>query len=226
MPFQPVKRLKVAPQVAHAIRDAILQGQFRPGESLPSERHLAEEFGVNRSSVREAIHRLEAWGLVESRQGGGTRVREYLRSAGISVLPFLLAPGGILDPALLADLLELRGMILEWTAARAARQPGDLSEAREALDRLESASDPAARQRADFDFYEALTRLTGNQVLELLSASVGRVYLENRELFEALYQRPVDTGPHGRTLAAIEAGDAEAAAAAMAEYARRAPGHG
>ncbi len=224
MPFQPVQRLKIAPQVAQAIRDAILQGQFQPGESLPSERHLAEEFGVNRSSVREAIHRLEAWGLVEVRQGGGTRVREYLRSAGLSLLPWLLAPGGVLDPTLLADLLELRGMILEWTAARAAQQSGDLSEARQALDELEATSAPAARQRADFAFYEAMTHLTGNQVLELLSASVGKVYLENRELFEALYQQPVDTGPHRRTLDAIEAGDADAAAAAMAEYARLARG--
>ena len=91
MSFAPVKRLKLAEQLASSIRSAIIQGTYGPGDTLPSERDLAGQFEVNRSSVREAILRLEAWGLVEVKQGGGTRVRDFLTSAGLQVLPFLTA---------------------------------------------------------------------------------------------------------------------------------------
>lgn len=223
MSFSPIQRLKIADQVAHALRDAILGGRYGPGDPLPSERSLADQFGVNRSTIREGIHRLEAWGLVEVRQGGSTRVRDFLASAGLQLLPWLIAPGGRLDPGLLADLLELRVALLAWTAARAAERRSDasLAELSACLDRLDGAPSPQARGDADWDFFETQVAMTGNRVLALLSNAMRRVYDENAAIFGVVYAaEPFDTTPHHAALAAIARQDATAAADAMTAYGR------
>lgn len=221
--FAPVKRLKVAEQVAGTLRDAILGGDFTPGDKLPSERDLATEFQVNRSSVREAIHKLEAWGLVEVRQGGGTRVRDFLTSAGMQLLPYLLAPGGSLDPKMLTDVLELRVALLGWTGARAAdrRTAGQLEDLRASLQRLEAAEGPRARGEADWDFWECQVAMSGNGVLALLANVLRQVYVQNRALFEVLYANPdFDTSAHRRAVDGIAAQDGPEAAAAMEDHGR------
>jgi len=224
VPFAPVKKYKVSEQVAESIRDAIVSGQVQPSESLPSERELAERFGVNRSSVREALHRLEAWGLVQVRQGATTVVRNLLRTAGPELLPFLLAPGGEPDPRIISDLLSIRAMILAWTARHAAlraQSAEDLAPLREILAQLE-AEGPTAEQLQvlDFDFFHELVHLTENRVLMLFSNTIRHVYLEKPALFAALYQPGrFDPTPPRRTVAAIAAGDADSAARAMEAHA-------
>ncbi len=225
MPFTPVQRTKVSEQVAEAIREAIVTGRYAPGDGLPAERSLAEQFGVNRSSVREAIHRLEAWGLVEVRQGGGTRVVDFLATAGLHLLPFLLAPGGRLDPALLRDLLDLRVELLGWTAEQAAGHAGadDAAALEATIEALEAAGDPARRQELDYDFFEQLVALSRNRVLGLLANAIRRVYLENRALFLAFYGGDAfDTLHHWACAGALRAGDAGDARAAMSAYGRAA----
>lgn len=222
--FTPVKKQKVSEQVAESIRDAIVSGEVREAESLPSERELAEKFGVNRSSVREALHRLEAWGLVQVRQGATTVVRSLLRSAGPELLPFLLAPGGQPDPKVIADLLAIRTMILGWTARQAALlepSAADLEHLREIAGKLEEAGQTSEQlQVLDFDFFQELVHLTGNRVLTLFSNAIRQVYLEKPAVFAALYQPgKFDPKPHRRALAAIAAGDAEGAARAMEAHA-------
>src|SRR5919199_714686 len=74
--IEPIKRVKLYKEVAARIRDLIAAGELKPGEALPSERKLAEQFRVGRAVIREAIRQLEISGLVESRHGGGNYVRE------------------------------------------------------------------------------------------------------------------------------------------------------
>ncbi len=71
---RPRARGGVADRLAASLRTSIVRGRLRPGDPLPSERELADQYEVNRSSVREAMKRLEAWGLVKIRHGGATRV--------------------------------------------------------------------------------------------------------------------------------------------------------
>jgi DNA-binding FadR family transcriptional regulator len=183
---------------------------------------------VNRSTVREALHRLEAVGMVEIRQGGATRVNDVLVKAGLQILPLLVAPGGTPDARLLQDLMEIRGMLLCWAAGQVARAvaaegPGVVARSRlratvEALG-LPDAS-PAELQVRDFDFFEELVRLAGNRVLGLVLDPVRQVYLQNRSTFELLYQPGrFDPRHHVRALEAIEGGDADGAASAMAAHA-------
>lgn len=222
MSFEPVQRTRLAEQVAGTIRDAIFGGRFNPGDALPAERDLATQFGVNRSSVREALHRLEAVGLVEVRHGGGTRVTEFLTTAGLQMLPWLLAPGGQLDPRMLRDLLEIRVALLGFTAELAAQRatPEALADARSALARMEAAGADHELAQHDFDLFEGLVRAGGNRVLGLVANAARRVYTEHGELFAALYARGVDLEALGGVLDAVEARDPVAARRAYEACAR------
>ena len=74
--------------VLESIQESIRDGEFRPGEALPSERELAERYGVGKSSIREAVKMLQVLGVVETAQGRGTYLR---RSVGPQILrPLLL----------------------------------------------------------------------------------------------------------------------------------------
>lgn len=224
MRFSPIQKIKAAQQVAASIREAIVSGELQPGEAIPSERSLAADFAVNRSTVREALHHLEAWGFVQIRQGGSTTVRDVLATAGLHLLPWLVAPRGQPDLALIADLLELRVMVLSWTARLAARRSEpDLTDLRSLV--AEMSTPGADIQALDFDFFERLIALTGNRVLGMLGSALRDVYFAHREVFAALYTpERFDPTHHHSALDAIAAGQPQQAAAAMEAHARRAEG--
>jgi len=213
----------VAERIAQSLRATIVKGRLKPGDALPSERDLAQTWSVNRSSVREALTRLETWGLVRIRHGGATRVSDFVRSAGLELLPHLVAPGGRVDPAILADLHEIRGMLFGWCAERAAERADE-----DAVGRLEAIvarmESPGARrttlQELDYDFFQTLVGVTGNRVLALLANVVRDVYLRGRERFLPMYGRDVfDASHHRRAVQAIRRRDARAAGEAMRAHA-------
>jgi DNA-binding FadR family transcriptional regulator len=221
--FEPVERKKVADSVAASLRDAIVGGRLARGEKLPSERELASQYEVNRSSIREALMRLEAWGLIEIRQGGATRVRDFLLSAGLQLLPHLVEPGGRVDHQLLGDLHDIRGMFLGWSAERAA-----LKADAAAVGRLEALvvemevpqARPAQLQKLDYAFFEELVRTTGNRVLALIANVVRDVYMGQQHRFAQLYARGVfDPSHHRRAVEAIRLRDAAGASVAMRAHA-------
>lgn len=225
MPFSPVKKRRIAEQVADSIREAILGGELEPGDALPSERSLAEKFKVNRSSVREALTKLEAWGLLEIHHGGVTRIRDFLVTAGLQMLPFIIAPGGVPHPKRLLDLLELRKALLEWTALNAVQKhPGETLRLNKILKRLESpGADSFRLEEADFDFFEELVRLTDNTLLKMLTHAIRQVYENQRALFGPFYDPArFDTKHHREMIEAHKKGDAEKASIAMSKYAETA----
>lgn len=223
MTFEPIKKQRVPEQVADAIREAILSGRYRPGDPLPSERDLASTFGVNRSGVREALHRLEAWDLIEIRQGGATLVRDFLVTASMQLLPFLVAPGGTPDLAILRDLQAMRVMLMGWMArqAAAAPTPDGLAALCAIVTDLERTDvDAEWLRRRDFDFFDQLVAMIDNRVLALVMNAIRQVYLQHPELFVDIHQPGrFDPGHHRRLVEALESGDAAAASRAMEEYA-------
>src|SRR5512143_3600157 len=131
VPFRAPKRRRLHEDVAEQVRDAILDGRFAPGTKLPPERELAAEFGVNRTSVREAIKVLEGLGLVSVRQGDGATVLRLI-DASFDVLPATIFRGGRVDLAMLAELNEVMGpLLLEMGRLAIERcRPSDVEELR------------------------------------------------------------------------------------------------
>ena len=119
--MQTTRRKKAYEEVAEAIRGQVLTGLLEQGQQLPPERELAENYGVSRVVVREAIRTLELAGIlrVQKGAGGGTFVCRDLEKPLITSLQNLLAGGDIT----LNDLFEMR-LLLEPPAAALAAQRG------------------------------------------------------------------------------------------------------
>src|SRR6185436_4497891 len=159
-----VEKQRVAEEIVEQLRSLILTGQYPPGAKLPPERELSKRLGVNRASLREALKKLEHLGLVKIRQGDGTRVQDFMQTAGIDLVSHLLPladANGRAQVELIKDVLEFRRIYGREVARLAAvrAEPADLDKLREIADAADapglSAEDVL---RIDFDFYVALTR--------------------------------------------------------------------
>src|SRR6187200_3533366 len=116
--IDPIKREPLATQVARRLVEFILAGEIEPGGRMPSERQLAEAFGVGRSAVREAIAALTLIGLIEVRHGDGT----YLKRPDSPLLPQVVEWGLLLGEQRTIDLVEARKMIEVDIAGLAAQR--------------------------------------------------------------------------------------------------------
>ena len=77
-----IKPAKLSDRIVEQLEHMLLEGTFAPGQKLPTERELAEQFDVSRPSLREALQKMEAKGLVSRKQGGGTYVCDNLVGDG------------------------------------------------------------------------------------------------------------------------------------------------
>src|SRR5262245_39130003 len=164
--LKPVERQRVADEIVEQLRALILTGQYRPGEKLPPERELAKTLGVNRASLREALKKLEHMGLVRIRQGDGTRVENFMETAGLELVAHLVPLARNAYPDIIRDALEFRRMVArEVTRMAAGRvEPEDLERLEEIARRAAAPGIAQAEVFAhDFDFYIALTAVARNR---------------------------------------------------------------
>lgn len=186
--LKPIEKQRVAEEIVEQLRDLILTGQYAPGDKLPPERNLAKELGVNRSSLREALKKLEHLGLVKIRQGDGTRVQDFMQTGGIDLVSHLvpLANGGPANGAILADVLEFRRIYGREVARLAAERADEaaIDKLRELADRADAAKDDAEEcLRIDFEFYVALTQAARNRVFGLLINTVRQAVMNYASFF-------------------------------------------
>ena len=83
---RPVTRSRLHEEIVTVIQQQIMSGQIAPGEKLPTEREMAENFNVNRATVREALRKLENIDLLEIRHGDGLYVKDYLNSGNFDLI--------------------------------------------------------------------------------------------------------------------------------------------
>jgi GntR family transcriptional regulator, transcriptional repressor for pyruvate dehydrogenase complex len=214
MALQPVARRSVPDEVFDQILDDVVSGEFAPGESLPSERRLAEVLGVSRPAVREALQRVAQAGLVEVRQGDATTVRDYRRHASLALLPRLLLIRGELDPSVARSILEARLLIGSKVAALAAERAGAAlgTPLRDAIAALEADPDPVVRQRHALTFWDHIVDGADSIVFRLMFNSLRAAYEPALGALATLMDAEVSRVEVYRTLTdEIVAGDPEAA---------------
>ncbi len=178
MALQPVNRRSVPEDVFEQIVTEVLSGGMQPGESLPSERRLAEVLGVSRPAVREALKRLTEVGLVEVRQGDATTVRDFRRHAGLDLLPRLLMRAGELDLSVVRSILETRlhngPKVAELAAQRRAPELAGLLD--DALDALAAEHDPVEKQRHALTFWDHVVDGADSIALRLMYNTLRATY--------------------------------------------------
>ncbi|MEX3962000.1 FadR/GntR family transcriptional regulator [Paraburkholderia sp. EG286B] len=213
--------------LAKQIYDLIAAGDVgrapgAPRTRLPSERTLAERFGVSRTQVREAIIALEVQGVVEVRVGSGIYVADAQETRAIAFeLP--RGPGPI-------ETLRAREVIESGIAALAAteRKDADLDRLFAALRTMrENMDDKAANEAADREFHLAIAGATGNDMLRHVVSAMwdnsraDPLWKKIEEHFHTPALRAASQEDHQRIFSAIMARDAHAARAAMQAHLAR-----
>ncbi|MEV6654347.1 GntR family transcriptional regulator [Streptomyces sp. NPDC051219] len=199
------------------LREDILAGRHPAGSRLPPERELADGYGVTRTTLKHAFARLAQAGLLETRHGVGTRVRDYARLGGADLLPMLVRH----SPHWMSEVFEVRRSIGALIASRAAANAtaGQLDELRERLAAVRAAEGGAPAQLADVEVHRALARATGNRVYVLLTNTLFNAYLPVRAAFVGPFTEA--RAAHDRLVPVVEAvaaGDENAAHAAAEAY--------
>jgi GntR family transcriptional repressor for pyruvate dehydrogenase complex len=216
MPLSPVTRRSVTDEVYDQILATVIAGELAPGAPLPSERRLAEVLGVSRPVVREALQRMTHAGLVEVRQGGSTTVRDFRRTAGLDLLPRLLVHDGELDLAVARSILEARQAVAPEIAALAAARvtPALVTRLHDTVAALAAATGPVVLQLHALDFWEHLADGADSVVFRLMYNSLRAAYEPAVEALAPLLEEEVSQlDGYRQILAAVEAGDADAARA-------------
>lgn len=213
-------------RLAAQIGQLLSEKRIKAGERLPSERALAEQFDVSRTSIREAIIAMELQGTVEVRGGSGAYVLQSVRSAmpggGASVF---MPPSGA-GPF---ELLRARALIESEIAALAAeiRKDADLDRIFEALaDMRRHMADKALNEAADRRFHLHIAESTGNSVLLQMTTALwdqakSPVWAKIDEHFHTPALRVSSQEDHQRVFDALLARDPAAARAAMRAHLER-----
>lgn len=207
-------------QVANHVRDQIVQGTLVPGDRLPTEREMAEQHGVSRAVIREAVAKLIHEGLVNSRQGVGAFV-----ASPESATALVLDPGSFAEPKDFKHLYELR-LVLESGAAELAAQncdADDLAAIEAAIDAMRSVQDShEIYVHHDIAFHRTVAAASKNPFVSMFISFVDRklqesIYVALRKLdFEATTE--ISIAEHRTIFEAIRARDPNAASAAMRSH--------
>ncbi len=182
---------RIYEKVVEKLKESISKGEILPGDPLPSERQLMDDFGVSRSSLREAFRVMELLGLIESVPGKGRFVRhpkppaeneKNIRLEDSAVLE-LMEARRILDPAIAAE------SAMRATSSDLTRMLRVLTSTERMLEDLNM------RAQSDFDFHLALAEATHNFVFvnitrmnfDLIMATHDKIYnlLDDKEAFLA-----------------------------------------
>jgi GntR family transcriptional repressor for pyruvate dehydrogenase complex len=215
-----VRRASVKNQVFEQLRDRIMERAWLPGAKIPSENALAVAFGVSRVSIREALQMLASLGLLETRHGGGTYVREY--SGEILFNPLL--PMLVLDTFDILHVLEYRKIVERGIVSLVVKRAGnaEIEELEYAFRAMEGHSNDAhAFAQADLGFHLALAKATGNPVVMKVNAVITDI------LKVSMYGIVGSLGTrdglyyHRRILDAIKARDGLRAESLMEEHVER-----
>lgn len=223
MQLKPVPKRSVSDDVFDQIAGAVLNHHVEAGEALPSERQLAEELGVSRPSVREALKRLGYAGLVDVRQGDATTVRDYRRTAGLDMLPHFLTSDGTDVVKAVRSLLETRLHVGPFVAELAAQRGGaSLAPALSAaLEDLSAQTDPPGRQRASLAFWDVIVDGADSIALRLMYNGLRRAYEPMIEDLSPVLDPSVsDLGAYRKLSTAITVGRSSAAAKAATDLLR------
>ncbi len=213
--------------VAAKIEELILEGVFRPGQLLPSERRLCERLGVSRASLREGLRILRSKSIIETRQGRGSVVASLLPMHQQGPLMHLFRD----HPRTLFDLLEVRALLEGESAYLAARRGTSMDRVlitrryQEMAEYVEYAEPIDVEQLARFDhaFHLAISQASHNPVLvhtlqSLTDLLLSSVFASVKHLYHRPAPRAMINHQHQQLFETVLAGDADGARRVALEH--------
>lgn len=215
--FIPVKAARASDEIAAQIRFELSQGRLKLGDRLPAERLLAEQFGVSRNTLREALRSLEVAGLLRFKKGaaGGAFIREGSGEVIINGLADMYRLGGISPKDVTQARIWLESIIVRTACERVT--PADIAALSlniDAAERAQRDGDFTARAAIHLEFHRILARMTGNPIMVIVMQGVLDVlamFIRSIGPYENEFVIP----SRRRFLKHIVAGDADAAVREM-----------
>lgn len=162
--FNSITTKKIYQYVIEQIQEMILGGRLKKGDKLPSERELADQMNVSRTSVREGIRVLETMGIIESKQGEGNFICDNMKNSFIQPLSMMF----ILNKGKYSDIFELRAM-LEQEVVRLAAHRGteeEFEELKQILDNLKDTDAIEQKTKYDKEFHYKIVSMSKNYLIE------------------------------------------------------------
>jgi len=226
MGIKPIKRVKVGEQVFDQMKNLLIGGEWIPGDKIPSENELAEKFEVSRITVRQALQRLGALGLLETRLGEGSFVKKI--DVGDSMNS--LIPAMYLGEDASMEIIEFREIIETECAFLAAQRAtvediSDLKSIWETMNQCKDSMDLKGFGRADLDFHFKVAQITKNRLIV-------RTNLILRDVLEHAMEKTIDKMGcenglyyHLKIIEAIEQKDGKTASKLMREHIKKNQGY-
>lgn len=178
MEYKQIKPKKIYEEVSDIIIDRVKSGELSPGDRLDSVEKLAENHGVSRSAIREALSGLRAMGLVEMRQGEGT----FITSFDATAFSLPVATALIMQKEDIKELTIVRRILEVGTVVQATKEhtTEDIIRLEKSLQLMKDAQgEGELGERADLEFHMDIARATHNKMLINLVSSVSDITLES-----------------------------------------------
>lgn len=214
--FKVLKKESIAEDVFAQMLERITSGEWPQGSKIPSENELREAMGVSRDTVRQAIKRMCALGLMRSEQGRGT----FVSTIDLSLYLNAIIPIAFLTEDDGSHIIQFMNVIQAASASMAAKNADTVGIAllRENMEAMLSAEDDRTFFERDMQFHRILAQLSGNPLfeksMEITSTLMERYFSE----MVTIHGRKSSIEQHRRCLEAVERGDENAAAGAMREH--------
>ncbi|MCP4490480.1 MAG: FadR family transcriptional regulator [Gammaproteobacteria bacterium] len=224
MTIKPIESLSVTGAIAEKLETMIVEGIFKPGDTLPPERQLARDFAVSRASLRQALSVLESRGLILSKQGGGNYVCDVVKKSFTNPLLDLIKR----HHELKFQVIELR-QTLECSAAFYAAQRAtveDKANIRKRLAELKAIiprKKPLDEAKADLELHLAIADAAHNTPLSLMLRNIYSLLLsEIEENLSLIHQLDINSiklyAQHNEMVEQIINGDSEGAKRVVEEH--------
>lgn len=206
-------------KIVEHIEKRILDGELKPGDRLPAERELGQQFGVSRTSVREAIRVLALKGLIEVNHGRGTFVTDQTTRAARHSLNLLVQFESKENPIYLIEVREILEPAIAALAAQRATTE-QIAAMRESIAAMDSAiTNPDAYIEADLDFHLALADASQNPIiLILLDLLIGQLRAQRFLAASVDGSLGRSQAHHKNVFTAVERRDAAGAREAMQDH--------
>lgn len=220
--FQPVRTRRAFEAVCDEVRRQVASGALQPGQRLPAERELAEQFDISRSGVREALRSLELAGLVEARTGasGGFFIKASGSDGITQAVRDMVALGQVPTSSVTEARIELTCVAIRLACQRATPEELDAIEAdTEYHAALFKAGRGSRNTQRLNEFYRLLARATHNEVVVMLVDALSEIV---RTLLARLDPQPMPdmVTVRRKVLRLMRAGEVDKACAAMTQHLR------
>ena len=216
--LEPPKKTRLYENIIEQLIALIKEGTLKPGDKLPAERKLAEDLGVSRTAIREALRSLETMGYLSSKVGGGTYINKITLNNVMSPFSTMLSQ----NKKLIVELLEVR-MLLETEITRLAAKritPFKIKNIQKTLDDMRVEIN-AGRTGIAYEngFHNALAVASENEAMKLILDMCGDLLSQTRQATLDIPGQPQKSlADHERIFEAVRQGDAELAAKRMKQH--------